>query len=74
VAWLVKKLDRALCNVEWKYKFPISFVINKPIIGSDHSPILLKEGPDKIRKRRGFRFEIGWMKEPSYGHQVNGNW
>ncbi|CAL5341998.1 unnamed protein product [Camellia sinensis] len=33
------RLDRALCNTEWRTQFPDGFVRNVPRTYSDHSPM-----------------------------------
>lgn len=40
-----KRLDRALCNWPWRIQFPSAKVFALPVIGSDHSPLLLTLEP-----------------------------
>ncbi|GMP71033.1 hypothetical protein CsSME_00029606 [Camellia sinensis var. sinensis] len=35
------KLDRVMCNTEWRTKFPNGFVRNLPRTYSDHSPMMV---------------------------------
>ncbi|XP_019160620.1 PREDICTED: uncharacterized protein LOC109157159 [Ipomoea nil] len=36
------RLDRALCNIGWKSRFPDTEIIHLPMISSDHTPLLLR--------------------------------
>lgn len=36
-----KRLDRAVCNLEWRVLYPEAEVFALPAVGSDHSPILI---------------------------------
>jgi len=40
-----KRLDRALCSMDWRFSFPSAEVIALPAIGSDHNPLLLNFFP-----------------------------
>ncbi|KAJ4833299.1 hypothetical protein Tsubulata_004319 [Turnera subulata] len=69
------RLDRFICNDEWRIKFPEASVIHLPRIGSDHCPVLLKSGttpppPD----RRPFRYLAAWQTHPGFGQFVMENW
>ncbi|XP_028101218.1 uncharacterized protein LOC114300550 [Camellia sinensis] len=51
------RLDQALCNAEWRTRFPKGFVRNFPRTYSDHSPMLVctqdnRETEEMIQKRR----------------------
>ncbi|KAL4305780.1 hypothetical protein AHAS_Ahas16G0112500 [Arachis hypogaea] len=51
-----KRLDRALCNSEWRTNFPNAFVEVLPRIQSDHHPLLLHTRPDNSTQgKRPFR-------------------
>lgn len=36
-----KRLDRAVCDLDWRTTFPLAEAFALPAISSDHSPILL---------------------------------
>lgn len=52
------RLDRGLCDGEWRRTFPEASVIHLPHSHSDHSPILLQTSPydSSETSRRPFRF------------------
>ncbi|KAF8392785.1 hypothetical protein HHK36_021022 [Tetracentron sinense] len=55
-----ERLDRALCSVEWRLRFATALVSQKPMFGSDHSPLLVTLHPALEKGRRPFRFESMW--------------
>ncbi|CAN0837856.1 hypothetical protein LINGRAHAP2_LOCUS1915 [Linum grandiflorum] len=64
---LVKQLlDRALHNVVSREKFPKAFLSHQVMLQSDHCPILLLEEPQVTRRKRPFKFEIGWTEVEGY--------
>lgn len=40
-----KRLDRVLCNIDWRVTFPNADVLALPNIGSDHNPLLISLSP-----------------------------
>lgn len=59
---LYKRLDRALCNGDWKAKFGDAKVIIGPRLQSDHHPVIVKLVPPQARTgERPFRFEAAWL-------------
>lgn len=60
---LVKeRLDRALCNTDWRLTFPAAEVLALPAIGSDHSPLLLYTKAQKTQPSKPFFFEAYWLQ------------
>jgi hypothetical protein len=55
-------LDKILVNVEWESKFPLAKVKVLPKGCSDHNPLKVDFGEDKIIKEHVFRFEKWWME------------
>lgn len=53
-----RRLDKALCNMDWRTGWPNAFVQHLPQIYSDHSPILLNLDNQHTNKmlQRPFRF------------------
>ncbi|CAJ2654248.1 unnamed protein product [Trifolium pratense] len=65
-----KKLDRVLCNVDWRLKYHEGFAKVLPRVQSDHHPILvLLKGETTTNRNRPFRFEV-WVN-PSLISSIN---
>ena len=72
---VMKRLDRVLCNPEWKHSFEEANVIHLPRIASDHSPILINTSPVLHRfGSRPFRLETIWFNDPSFPSLVHESW
>ncbi|KAI8574007.1 hypothetical protein RHMOL_Rhmol01G0320300 [Rhododendron molle] len=71
-----KRLDRALCNEEWRNLFPEGMVQTLLRTYSDHSPILIHVfGKNRFNPiRRPFRMEAAWFTNPSFEHIVANAW
>jgi endonuclease/exonuclease/phosphatase family metal-dependent hydrolase len=59
-----ERLDRAMANKEWRSMF--KEVVVHVLAGrtSDHKPLLIEcteKGEEKVRGKRGFKFEAKWM-------------
>lgn len=56
------KLDRVLTNKEWLMRFENATLINLPMIGSDHTSLLLNT--ESVPNKRGgnFIFDAFWVK------------
>ncbi|XP_028067839.1 uncharacterized protein LOC114270505 [Camellia sinensis] len=72
----MERLDRALCNAEWRIIFLEGAVQNLPRTYSDHSPLMVyTEGITKLSPiNRPFHFEAAWLSHPSYKDIVNLSW
>ncbi|KAL7201449.1 hypothetical protein ACSBR1_033199 [Camellia fascicularis] len=69
------RLDRALCNTEWRTRFPKSFVRNLPRTYSDYSPMLVcTQGkfPHNPSTRQ-FKFEAAWIAHEDFRGFVHFN-
>jgi hypothetical protein len=64
-----ERLDRAICNGDWRLIFPKAGVIHLPLLQSDHNPIMVVANLEVGRKARPFRFEAAWTRDAS-SHQV----
>lgn len=53
-----ERLDRGICNVEWRTKFFEAAIFHLPCLKSDHRPLLLSTKPNQeiSRVQRPFRF------------------
>lgn len=49
-----ERLDRALCSVSWKQKFPNTVVLHEFILGSDHCPLIVNTHWNERRGPRHF--------------------
>ncbi|KAL7230604.1 hypothetical protein ACSBR2_008969 [Camellia fascicularis] len=72
----MERLDKALCNVEWRTVFSEGAVQNLPRTYSDHSPLIVyTEGISKLSPFNcPFRFEVAWLSHPTYVDVVNTSW
>ena len=70
------RLDRALCNNQWRVRFQEGRVRHLPQLGSDHSPLLIStEGFDGgTNAKRPFRFLVAWTTHGEFEKLVNDNW
>lgn len=48
-----KRLDRAVCIMDWRLMFPEAEVFALPAIGSDHCPLLLKFKGERVKRKKG---------------------
>jgi hypothetical protein len=73
-----ERLDRAVCNSDWKLLFPLASVSNEPHFRSDHRPVLVDTefyDANLIRRRSGGRkFEARWLAEESVNEIVKTAW
>ncbi|KAL7166943.1 hypothetical protein ACSBR2_037579 [Camellia fascicularis] len=72
----MERLDRALCNSEWRTMFPEATVRILPRTYSDHSPLLVyTQGMHQLNPlNRPFRFEAAWMTHPGLIDVINSSW
>ncbi|GAU34270.1 hypothetical protein TSUD_321160 [Trifolium subterraneum] len=73
---IYERLDRALCNSNWRLMFPDGFVkVLTRVEYSDHHPILIstKAAPHLVAPRQ-FHFESAWFLEPYYTGMLQQNW
>jgi hypothetical protein len=73
---IFERLDRALCNDEWRLMFPNAVVKVLPRIQfSDHHPIMVHLGGiQQIFGNRKFRFERAWTLHSTYKDVVHQAW
>lgn len=74
---IFERLDRFVCNIEWKFLYPTT-VVNLDFLGSDHRPInvVLKPLLNGHMKRylKRFTFEQKWQLEEEFTEQVQSWW
>ncbi|KAL3733434.1 hypothetical protein ACJRO7_022887 [Eucalyptus globulus] len=73
-ALVKKRLDRAICNMEWWVLYPNVEAFAFLAIGSDHSPILLSLNPTKLKRKKMFRFETYWLEHSECEEVVKKAW
>ncbi|KAK7275317.1 hypothetical protein RIF29_16430 [Crotalaria pallida] len=74
---LFERLDRYVANEAWRLAFPNSYVINTPLLASDHHGIWLRLHCDRMlggKKRKPFKFLAPWLAHPDFDNQVKGMW
>ncbi|XP_028080538.1 uncharacterized protein LOC114282097 [Camellia sinensis] len=70
------RLDRALCNTEWRLTFPDGSVRNLPRTYSDHSPMMvLTQGISPFNPVcRPFKFMAAWITHENFKSIVESSW
>ncbi|KAL4298891.1 hypothetical protein AHAS_Ahas17G0046200 [Arachis hypogaea] len=72
---IFKRLDRALCNVDWRLRFQEAVVDTLPRVRSDHHPILIKcKGTHNHPREKPFRFEFMWMQHHDFQPFIRQAW
>ncbi|KAK3010773.1 hypothetical protein RJ639_011993 [Escallonia herrerae] len=74
--YLKERLDRGLCNRQWRLNFPEAFIKHLPRTHSDHCPILIdtKGETPPAHSLRPFRFKAAWLTHPDFNRLVKDNW
>ena len=68
-------MDKSLVSTSWLLLFPRARLRNLGSVVSDHSSIELNTNDEVIaRRRRIFRFENKWLREPDIGRVVMESW
>ncbi|KAF4366593.1 hypothetical protein F8388_004257 [Cannabis sativa] len=77
-AQVQERLDRYFCNQRWHELFPSVKVLNGDFLHSDHRPIVATlENVTRRRKydkKRCFRFETHWLKDPECQEIISRTW
>ncbi|CAN1165788.1 Transposon TX1 uncharacterized 149 kDa protein [Linum perenne] len=71
---IMERLDRALCNVEWRRNYENAVLFHEPIIGLDHAPLRLEIKGDHYRKATPFRFDNRWLDYPTCAEIIGEEW
>ncbi|KAL7264165.1 hypothetical protein ACSBR1_002173 [Camellia fascicularis] len=76
IANTMERLDRALCNAEWRTMFPDAIVRVLPRTYSDHSPLVVyTQGMHTLNPRnRPCRFEAACMSHPDLINVIKSSW
>lgn len=67
-----RRLDRVLCNDNWRFSFSNAFVKVLPRVDfSDHHPILVNPyGASTVFRAKPFRFERAWQTHPDFNDVI----
>ncbi|XP_019186483.1 PREDICTED: uncharacterized protein LOC109181186 [Ipomoea nil] len=69
------RLDRGLCNADWKIMFPDSLIEHLPIHNSDHAPLLIRTSPPaNTPSPRPFRFNMAWSAHHLFHSFIHQTW
>lgn len=60
---IMERIDRAICNPNWKNDFPDASITNLPILLSNHSRIILQTHPSSTKKRGLTNWTVGAHKK-----------
>ncbi|KAK2653365.1 hypothetical protein Ddye_013221 [Dipteronia dyeriana] len=73
---IFKRLDRALCSMDWRLMFMEGFVKHLPRVTSDHCRILLCLHSNHVSQKslKPFRFEAMWLKHKNFGDLMKQYW
>ncbi|CAN1164443.1 hypothetical protein LINPERHAP2_LOCUS25565 [Linum perenne] len=52
-----ERIDRAMCNVEWRRRFERAIVFHEPMNGSDHTPLRIDLDGQRITKTTPLMFD-----------------
>ncbi|KAJ9176443.1 hypothetical protein P3X46_011753 [Hevea brasiliensis] len=69
-----ERLDRALCNIQWRMKFPNATVYHLQHLNSDHCPLIIKLSLVTCRRQPQFKFLEAWLLDNSFGAVVDLAW
>ncbi|XP_028098516.1 uncharacterized protein LOC114298184 [Camellia sinensis] len=76
LANIIERLDRAMCNSDWRTMFPEAIVRVLPRTYSDHSPLIVyTQGMHSHTPlHRPFRFQVAWMTHPGLIKVITSSW
>jgi hypothetical protein len=74
LANIKERLDRSLCDQEWRCMFPKARVRHLVAPCSYHNPILLDTHLENLKLSRPFRFEAMWTRDESSVKVVEEAW
>lgn len=69
------RLDRALCNIQWRQRFPDANVTHLPRVCSDHTPLLIRlKNAHSQRPPTTFKFQAAWLTSGELPGLVHDTW
>ncbi|CAL8167543.1 unnamed protein product [Prunus armeniaca] len=71
-----KRLDRGLCNIEWRLLFHEAHLSHLPRVNSDNCPLLVKllSNHAPARAFLPFRFQAMWLSHPDFSKFIYDIW
>lgn len=71
-----KRLDRALCSIDWRLHFHEAVVYTLPRICSDHHPFCVSCSEELVANNgpKPFRFQVDWLIHDGFENLVKNNW
>ena len=67
-------LDRVFISPEWELLYPLHSLVAETRIGSDHVPLILALGEERIRHSPRFYFETAWFEYPDFDAFFREKW
>lgn len=71
---IMKRLDRGYASQDWMSTYPQTYIINLPILHSDHGPILLYPSAVTISTRRPYQVENWCLRYDEVKRMVHDIW
>lgn len=69
------RLDRALCDMEWRDRFKGATVKHIVMISSDHAPLLITTDEETTRQRKKFfKFQAQWLSHEDFEDVIKKHW
>ena len=69
------RLDRAICNMEWRDRFSKASILHLPRICSDHCPLLLSvDEVNGVSLNRNFKFQAACLIHPGFKDWMKDTW
>lgn len=69
-----ERLDRLVCNVEFRSSYSFPLVIHHEMIRSDHSLLVIDLFHKETKRQKRFRFEGFWVEHDDYSKAVREDW
>ncbi|GJS94302.1 reverse transcriptase [Tanacetum coccineum] len=69
-----ERIDRALGNINLLEACPFQSLLYKPLIGSDHAPLIYSSHPTHQRKRSSFHFKSLWTTHEECENTIQSSW
>ena len=61
-------------SAEWEMLFPMCSLHAETRIGSDHVPLILSSGEDRLKRSPRFFFETAWFEHPDFEQIFLSKW
>lgn len=71
---IMSNLDRIFISMDWEEKYPKVTARSILRIGSDHTPIVVDSGEDRIERSYIFIFEMAWMAQEGFKQMIIDRW